>query len=148
MIRVDCAPALRSLHNDSELGTLGIKVSLGNEKNPNKNPVGDKAIQELELEILKLTNSSSAITASCLTQAVCNLNSRIRYNNLSAKEMFFGRDQLDGRRLHFSDDLLSSQQNARRTYDHLSSAKCKARGAPLAKASGFKVGSLVFIKHE
>ena len=86
-IKVDCAPALRSLRNDSQLFALGIELDLGNEKNPNKNPVADKAIQELELELLKLSSNSSAISDTCLVQAVCNLNSRIRHSNLSAKEM-------------------------------------------------------------
>ena len=147
-IRVDCAPALRALRNDAKLLSLGIEVDLGNEKNPNKNPVADKAIQELEQELLKLTNSSSAVSSACLVQAVCNLNSRIRHNNLSAKEMFLGRDQVDGRRLHFSDQLLTSKQNTNRLKNHLPSAKSKARGGPAAKTSNMSVGSLVFIKHE
>ena len=88
VIKVDCATAQRSLRNDPALLALGIEVQLGNEKNPNKNPVADKAIQELELEFLKLADSPSLISTSGLTQAVCNLNGRIRHNNLSAKEMF------------------------------------------------------------
>ena len=66
VIKVDCALSLRSLQNDDHLLSLGIEVSLGDEKNPNKNPVADKAIQELELELLKLTSSSSAVTATGL----------------------------------------------------------------------------------
>ena len=126
-IKVDCAPGLRSLKEDSQLHSLGIDITLGDEKNPNKNPVADKAIQELELELLKLTNSSSAISASILVQAVCNLNARIRHNNLSAKEMFLGRDQVDGHRLQFSDKTISSDQNLNRTSNHHTSAKTKAR---------------------
>ncbi len=148
VIRVDCAPALRTLCSDSSLLALGIEVNLGDEKNPNKNPVADKAIEELELELLKLTKSSSPVSAACLTQAVCNLNGRIRHNNLSAKEMFFGRDQMDGSRLNFSDEVLSSQQHAHRMSNHLPSARCKARGGPPAKVNGLSLGSLVFIKHE
>ena len=121
----------------------------GYENNPNKNPVADKAIQELELELLKLTNSSSAISASILVQAVCNLNARIRHNNLSAKEMFLGRDQVDGHRLQFSDKTISSDQNLNRTSNHHTSAKTKARGGKAAVADDkLSVGSLVFIKHE
>ena len=147
-IKVDCAPSLRSLRNDSQLLALGIEVDLGNEKNPNKNPVADKAIQELELELLKLTSSSSAVSATSLVQAICNLNSRIRHSNLSAKEMLLGRDQIDGRRLRFSDKFLSSQQNTSRITNHVSSAKSKARGGSAAKKENIAVGSLVFIKHE
>ena len=69
-IKVDCAPALRSLRNDSRLSSLGISLNLGEEKNPNKNPIADKAIQELELELLKLTGDSSPVSNTCLTQAI------------------------------------------------------------------------------
>ena len=62
--------------------------------------------------------------------------------------MFLGRDQIDGRRLRFTDKLLSSQQNTLRISNHLPSAKAKARGGSVAKKSAITVGSLVFIKHE
>ena len=148
VIRVDCAPALRSLQNDSELKRLGIEIDLGNEKNPNKNPVADKAIQELELEILKLNKTPSSISASSLVQAVCNLNARIRHNGLSAKEMFLGRDQVDGSRLCFTDNFLSMSQNQNRVSNHLPSATSKARGGMVAKQTDVSAGSLVYIKHE
>ena len=62
--------------------------------------------------------------------------------------MLLGRDQIDGRRLCFSDKFVSSQQNARRISDHVTSAKAKAHGGPVAKSERIAVGSLVFIKHE
>ena len=148
VIKVDCAPALRSLRNDSSLSALGIHIELGDEKNPNKNPVADKAIQELELEFLKLGNGASPISASCLVQSICNLNARIRHNGLSAKEMFLGRDQVDGQRLRFSDKFLSASQSENRTSNHLPSSISKARGGCLARSSDISVGSLVYIKHE
>ena len=148
IIKVDCAPALRSLQNDPQLKALGIELDLGDEKNPNKNPVADKAIQELELELLKLGEMPSAISASTLVQAICNLNSRIRHNGLSAKEMFLGRDQVDGQRLQFSDRFLSMTQNKNRISNHLSSSVTKARGGVVAKMPNISVGSLVYVKHE
>lgn len=147
-IRVDCAPALRSLQDDTHLLSLGIEVNLGDEKNPNKNPVADKAIQELELELLKLTGSPLPVSTTCLVQAICNLNTRIRHSNLSAKEMLMGRDQVSGSRLKFSDDALSNLQIHNRTSNHLPSALSKSRGASAAKKNPLAVGSLVYIKHE
>ena len=126
IIKVDCAPALRSLQNDPQLKALGIELDLGDEKNPNKNPVADKAIQELELELLKLGEMPSALSASTLVQAICNLNSRIRHNGLSAKEMFLGRDQVDGQHLQFSDRFLSMTQNKNHISNHLPSSFTKA----------------------
>ena len=148
VIKVDCAPALRSLQNCPHLKSLGIEISLGDEKNPNKNAVADKAIQELELEILKLGATPSAISASTLVQAICNLNSRIRHNGLSAKEMFLGRDQVNGQRLRFTDKFLSTSQNTNRQSNHVPSSISKARGGSLASKPNVSVGSLVYVKHE
>ena len=50
-VRVDCAPSLKSLSKDNDLVSLGIILDLGSAKNPNKNPVAEKANQELELEL-------------------------------------------------------------------------------------------------
>ena len=100
------------------------------------------------MEILKLNKTTSTISASLLVQAVCNLNAHIRHNGLSAKEMFLGRDQIDGSRLRFSDKFLSTSQNQNRVANHLPSATSKARGGAVAKQCDVSEGSLVFIKHE
>ena len=51
-VRVDGATGFVALREDSILKELGISLDYGRVKNPNKNPVVDKAIQELEKEIL------------------------------------------------------------------------------------------------
>ena len=95
-IRVDCAPGLKALKSDKSLHAVGIHLDFGHAKNVNKNPVAEKANQELELEILKIDPIGKAISATTLTQAVSVLNSRIRHNGLSSKEMFLPRDQISG----------------------------------------------------
>ena len=97
---------------------------------------------------MKLTNSSCAVSAATFVQAICNLNSRNKHNNISAKEMFLGRYQFNGNRLKFSDKSLSSLQIANHTANHLASAKSKACGHPAAKIENITVGTLVYIKHE
>ena len=77
-VRVDCAPGLKALKSDSGLRSCGIHLDFGRTKNINKNPVAERANQELELEILKIDPSGKPISATTLTQAVCVLNSRIR----------------------------------------------------------------------
>lgn len=49
------APGFIALRNDSTLGSLGIGLEIGRVKNINKNSVAEKAIAELEDEILRQT---------------------------------------------------------------------------------------------
>ena len=146
-VRVDCAPALKCLSKDKELVQMGIMLDLGSAKNPNKNPVAEKANQELELELLKTVPTGLTVSASALVKAVTVLNSRIRGNGLSAKEVLFGRDQISGERLNFSDKELAKKQLISRTNNHLPSAKSKSRHGPIAENAAVSIGSLVFIKH-
>ena len=53
MIRVDPAPGFMALRNDETLKSLRLSLEIGRVKNPNKNPVVEKAILELEEELLK-----------------------------------------------------------------------------------------------
>ena len=147
-IRIDCAPGLKALKKDEDLLSVGIHLDFGRAKNVNKNPIAERANQELELEILKIDPLGKAISAATLTQAVSVLNSRIRHNGLSSKEMFFRRDQISGEQLQFSDSALKDSQSSGHDRNHLSSAKSKARGANKASVPNIAVGSVVFVKHE
>ena len=47
VIRVDGASGLKALKNSSLLAAHNISIEIGEVKNKNKNPVGEKAVQEL-----------------------------------------------------------------------------------------------------
>ena len=136
------------LTNNDSLASHGISLDMGNPKNVNKNPVAEKANQELEKELLKVEPTGNPISAVVLLQAVCLLNSRIRSCGLSSREMFLGRDQVTGSHLKFSDKQISEFQESTRAKNHDYSSKCKARGAPPAKRSSLVVGSLVYLKDD
>ena len=53
-IRVDPAPGLVCLRDDVVLKGKGISVTTSDEKNVNKNPVAERAVQEIEQEILRV----------------------------------------------------------------------------------------------
>ena len=53
IVRVDPAPGFVALRSDSMLAQNHISIELGCVKNPNKNPVAERAIQELEEELLR-----------------------------------------------------------------------------------------------
>ena len=65
-VHVDSAPGFQTLHNDKHLQTEDIQLEYGHIKNPNKNAVIDKGIQELELELLKVEPSGSPVSKEVL----------------------------------------------------------------------------------
>ena len=108
----------------------------------------DKAIQELEHELLKAGHSKAPVTNLQLQNSVNTLNSRIRNRGLSAKEILFQRDQQSLEQINIDDAVLATEQRQNRTYNHPFSAQSKASGKDYAMPSNFKVGDLVFIKSE
>jgi len=147
-IRVDNAPGFQKLRQDEQLSIHGISLDFGRTKNPNKNAVAEKAIQEFEGEILRIDASGAPVSETILSKVVLNINTRIRNRGLSAREVLFGRDQTTGERLHFEDALLSQQQASIRTDNHVPSALSKASKKSTALRPSISVGDLVFIKAE
>ena len=80
--------------NDSQLTKFGIVLDIGRVKNPNKNPVVDKAIQELEREFLTADFDNKELNMANLETCLRRLNSKIRHNGMSAKEIILRRDQM------------------------------------------------------
>ena len=147
-VRVDSAPAFKSLKEDAMLSSKGMSLDLGNVKNVNKNPCAERCNQELELELLKVDSTGAPVTDVTLQSAVDSLNSRIRNRGLSAKEIVTCRDQITHTSLSIDDQLLCQQQEKLRHENHPISARSKAPKAPLASVPSLTTGSLVYIKSE
>jgi hypothetical protein len=105
------------------LRTYGIAIELGRIKNPNKNPVAEKAVQELEDELLRLDPSGGSISEAQLSIALSNLNARIRLHGLSASEVFIRRNQFTAEELNNDEKGIISAQHASRTSNHSPSHK-------------------------
>ena len=88
IIRTDPAPGFKALVNDTSLHQHRITLELGHAKNPNKNPVAERAIQELEFELLRQEPRGGAVSSLTLAVATAALNSRIRSRGLSSREMW------------------------------------------------------------
>ena len=147
-VRVDGATGFVALKDDILLKEQGIALDYGRVKNPNKNPVIDKGIQELEKEFLKAELEGKSLTSAMIDTSIRRLNSRIRHNGLSAREIITKRDQITGYQLEFTDEDISKCQNELREQNHLYSSKSKAKGGQPALKDGVQVGDLVFIKNE
>lgn len=125
----------------------GIVLDFGRVKNPNKNPVAEKAVQELEKEFLRNDPSGSAVSSLTLQLCTDNLNSMIRDRGLSAKEILLQREQYTGKQIELNDALLSQQKKSIREKNHAPSASSKARGKSCTEQK-IVMGDLVFIKSE
>ena len=73
VIRVDPAPGFMALRNDETLKSLRLSLEMGRVKNPNKNPVVEKAILELQEELLKQEPTSGLVSQLVLVIAVARL---------------------------------------------------------------------------
>ena len=148
-VRVDPAAAHKSLYlsssRDSELSRNNIQLELGRSVNPNKNPVIDKCIKEVQREIVNIKPDGGPITPLQLSKAVANLNGRIRSSGLSSYELWTQRDQVTGEQLPLSDRELIIKQYHRRQANHPSSERSKAGNKSVLPSPKVKIGSLVYI---
>lgn len=78
IIRTDSAPGFKALVNDELLTRHHIAVELGRPKNVNKNLVAERAIQELEVEILRFDPDNKVVSHLSLALITARLNTRIR----------------------------------------------------------------------
>ena len=105
------APGFRFLSDKDALAPYHLVIELGSEKNINKNPVAERAIQELRTEATKLDPMGGPLTNTALTIALDPLNSRIRSRGLSAREMLHRRDQYTEDIILVEDTELADIQN-------------------------------------
>lgn len=87
VIRTDPAPGFKALVSDQLLVRHRLLIELDRVKNPNKNPVAERAIQKLEDEALRSNLSNSALTPLSLSLITTPLSTRIRSRGLSSMEM-------------------------------------------------------------
>ena len=144
VIRTDPAPGCWSLLNDELLHQHRLSLEIGRVKNPNKNPVAEKAVQELENELCKQEPHGGPISPMTLSVAIARLNSRIRSRGLSAREMWTQRDQFSNSQIFVDRYLIMTQHKTRvmnHPYSELSKAHLSKRGTDTA----LTVGDLVHL---
>jgi len=145
IIRTDPAPGLKALVDDKLLKQYRITIELGRAKNPNKNPVAEKAIQELEFELLRQDPLGGTVTDLDLAVATATLNSRIRSRGLSSREMLTQRDQFTNAQIPISDDSLLTVQHQQRLKNHPFSEESKAHSNLPRATPTIAVGDLVYL---
>ena len=151
IVRSDPAPGFQTLHENQPLKDKGIIIELGRYKNPNKNPIADKAIQELESEILRIEPSEKPLSSSQLNFALCKLNSRIRHHGLSSYELMFRRNQYTAEQLNNSDQDVIALQHTARNQNHPHSHKSQ-QPKSASKTTQPEIipleGSLIYLRND
>ena len=145
MKRTDPAPGFKALVDDPLLHQHSITLEIGQAKNPNKNPVAERAVQQLEAELLRQDLLGGAVTTLALSVATAALNSRIRSRGHSSRKMWTQRDQFTNAQIAFSDNSLSSTQHLMLLKNHLNSKQSKAPLAQKHPDPPIVVGDLVYL---
>ena len=145
VLRTDPAPGFKALVNDPLLKQHRITIELGQAKNPNKNPIAERAVQELETELLRQEPLGGAVSPLTLAVATSTLNSRIRSRGLSSREMWTQRDQFSNKQLPLADDHLIALQHEQRLSNHPHSECSKAPVQPRRPTPVIGVGDLVYL---
>ena len=143
VIRVDPAPAFQALEDDEILARHNIHVEVGRIKNPNKNPVAERAVQEFENELAK-DHPSKVLSPLEVTIICTQINHKIRFPGLSSKEMLTKRDQFSNLQLQVDDVDLIIQKHNQHISNHAPSARSKAT-RPALDSKPIEVGDLVYL---
>ena len=148
-IRLDPHASHKSLYaavqKDQGLAKHNVKIELGRELNVNKNPVAEKAVRELIREIQVLSPEGGKISITTLSEAVANLNARIRAPGLTAHEIYTRREQMTGKLLDIDDIKLILDQHQRRCDHHKASEKNKSNSKPPHPAAVLEIGDIVYL---
>ena len=88
--------------------------------------MAEKAIRELEGEILHQQPSGGAITQVLLSIATANLNARVRNRGMSARELWTQRDQFTNEQLPLNDYRIIREQHELRNANHEQSRQSKS----------------------
>ena len=86
VIRVDPAPSFVSLHNHDGLKHLNVSLEIGRIKN--KNLVAEKALQELEEELLRQEPGGGSVNETGLAIATARLNSRLSHQGVPSRKLW------------------------------------------------------------
>ena len=148
IIRTDNAPGFLALANDEDLRDLKISIQTSDSKNKNGVAIVDKAIQELQKELVILSPEGKQINNSILSKATLALNSRIRNRDLSAYEIMFCREQNTGSNFNIDDRAIAEKKMKLKIKNHQYSEKSKFGRYREPDAEILHVGDFVYLKED
>ena len=141
IIRVDPGPGFTSMSNNDSLNHLNGTIDVDPIKNKNKNPVAEKAVHELEEELIRQEPGGRTASEVGLALATARLNSRLRL----PREMWTQRNQYTHEQLLLCDYQLILDKHAHRSTDHAFSEKYKNPCGLVPNAPPLQVGDIVYV---
>lgn len=117
-------------------------------KNTNKNPVAERAVLELEEELLHQEPGGGPVTELVLAIATAHLNWQLRSQGLSSRELWTQRKQFSNEQIPINDlQHIVAKHQGRQDNPPFSEA---ARGGsrPQAPIPPLQVGDLVYVKSD
>jgi hypothetical protein len=148
VIRVDPAPGFQALVDDPLLLKYHIQLEVGRIKNINHNPVAERAVQELETELIRQISRTDALSPRTLSIATARLNSRIRNNGISSREMWFQRDQYSNEQIPIDDVKRIKEQYHNRCQNHKYSENSKCPHPQPTSIQVIGIGDIVYIHND
>ena len=145
VIRTDPAPGFKALRDDQLLKHHRITLEIGDAKNRNKNPVAERAVQEVESELLRHDPLGGPVNHVQLAVVTANLNARLRSRGLSAREMWTQRDQFTNQQIPLQDQDIILRQHTQRLSNHPHSEKSKTPIPKSTPTDRVAVGDLVYL---
>ena len=149
-VRVDNAPGFLSLVKckDKDLENLRINIDISDSKNKNGVAIVDKAIQELEKEIVAISPENKPLSSSDLAKCTISLNSRIRNRDLSSYEIMFSREQNTGENISLDDKSMGETKMKLKEKNHKYSEQSKFENAKEPNSAEAEKGDFVFLKKD
>ncbi|KAK3105126.1 hypothetical protein FSP39_017698 [Pinctada imbricata] len=148
IIRTDPGPGFIALVNDPLLKDCRLSLEIGRVKNKNKNPVAERAIQELRDEILRLDPTNRTVNTVSLCLALSAVNTRIRSNGLSAREMLTHRNQFTNAQIPVCDRDIILDKHQARLKNHPFSEVSKAPKEKRPDTPSIDIGDLVYLHRD
>ena len=146
VIRTYPAPGFAALANDALLAKYRLTIiELGRVKNVNKNPVAEKAVRELECELLHQQPTGDTVTQLVLSVATAHINTGVRNKGFSSRELWTQRDQFTNEQLPLTDCNLICHQHALRNANHAHSQLSKSHDGARPKPQHIDVGDSVYL---
>ena len=141
IIRVDPSRGFQSMANNDSLNHLNVTIEVGRVKNKNKNPVAEKAVRELEEDLIKQEPGGRPVSAVGLALATA----RLRLPGLSSRELRTRRNQFTHEQLLLSDYNFILGKHAQRSTNHAFSEKSKNPHGLVPNTPSLHVGDIVYL---
>ena len=133
------------MSNNDSFKHLNVTIEVGRVKNKNKNPVAEKAVRELEEELIRQEPGRSPVSEVGLAIATARLNSRLWFFGLSSRELWTQRNQFTYEQLPFSDSQFILAKHELRSSNHAFSEKSKNPRGLVSNPRPLQVGDLVYL---